>query len=138
MDEEKYIRTLEKNLLSADRNKAEITHKWANTFPTDSGVYMARQGNKIVYVGETGSLRGRMQDMLDTRHHNLRRHIGFELFGEKASTTEKFKDEKALDTFIKENIFISFIVVKLGRKELEERIVAKFDPKYNRKGKRGK
>ena len=43
-----------------------------------------------------------------------------------------------MKTFIKENIFISFIVVKLGRKELEERIVAKFDPKYNRKGQRGK
>ncbi len=104
----------------------------------EAGIYLAWQDNNIVYAGETGSLRGRMHDMMDTRHHNLRRHIGFELFGETASTTEKFTDEEALDTFIRANISITSMVVKLGRKELEESIIAKFNPKYNRKGKRGK
>jgi len=35
------------------------------------------------------------------------------------------------------NLTVSFITVDLGRKELEERLFAKFSPKYSIKGKRG-
>lgn len=138
MDEKKYIRTLETHLLSAEKSKVKLTYDWANKFSVNAGIYLAWEGDNIVYAGETGSLRGRMRDLLDTRHHNLRRHIGYDLFGETASTTKKFKDEKALNTFIEENIYITCMTVKLGRKELEESLIAKFNPKYNRKGQRGK
>ena len=138
MNEEKYLKKLEVFLLSVDRNNAELTSEWANSFPTLAGVYLARQEDRIVYIGETGSLSGRMHDMLDTRHHNLRRQIGHKLFGVKASTTEKFSpdNEKTLESYIHEKISISYIVVKLGRKELEEHFIAKYNPIYNQKGKR--
>jgi len=90
MNEDKYLEKLESRLLSADRNNTEFTSSWSNSFPPYPGVYIACKDDIIVYVGETGSLRGRMNDLRDTRHHTLRRHIGFELFGVKASTTEKF------------------------------------------------
>ena len=59
-----------------------LSSKWVKSFPNKPGVYVAFEGSKIVYVGETGNIRGRMKDLLDTRHHNLRRNIGRLKFSE--------------------------------------------------------
>jgi len=138
MAESEYLKELESQLLSADQNKVELNSSWVNGFPKEPGVYIAWMDNNIIYAGETGSLHGRMQDMRDTRHHTLRRHIGFELFSKRASSKEKFSpmQETELESYIQKKISISFIVVKLGRKELEEFIIDGHKPIYNQKGKR--
>lgn len=100
---------------------------------------------KLVYVGETGELQGRMRDLLNSRHHNLRRKVGYEQFHgvpgfKKATSSIKFPDyiEGMVNDFFEKHIQVSFIIVKLGRKELEERIFKIYGPlKYNDKGRRG-
>ena len=124
--------------IKTDKIKAEISLEWAKSFPLEPGVYIAWQNNEIVYVGETGNLSKRMRDLRDTRNHSLRRHVGFKLYDEKATSSKKFlpKNEERLDDFFRRNIRISYLPVSLGRKELEESIFANHNPVYNQKGKR--
>jgi hypothetical protein len=37
---------------------------------------MLFEDGKLVYVGESGSLSGRVMDMLDSRNHTVRRALG--------------------------------------------------------------
>lgn len=140
-----YLRSLERKLLSTDNwQKIELTRKWANKFPQEAGVYVVREDDIICYVGETGLLRSRMKDLLDTRNHVLRRKIGntkfIQLPGfQKATSSKKFIPgiESKLNKWIESNLEIATLAVDLGRKELEEFIYDKYDkPKYNSKGKR--
>ena len=139
-----FLNTLEKLLLSeARRQKIVLSGDWTKQFPSAAGVYVVFSGDSVVYVGETGNLRGRMKDLLDSRHHVLRRTIGSSLFSgemgyEEATSKKKFPSrfEKELDTWIEYRMRLSAIPVRLGRKELEERIVKEFDPIYNKKGQR--
>lgn len=104
---------------------------------------MLFDGNEIVYVGETGKISGRMRDMCDTRHHTVRRSIGSSLFPhvegyEKASSKKKHPDHiEAMITKKMLGLEICAFPVKFGRKELEEYILEKYDPKFNNKKKRG-
>lgn len=84
-----------------------------------------------------------MRDLLDSRHHTLRRNIGRHNFSkedgyENADSHNKFPKhiERKVDAWLKEKITISELPTKLGRKELEEKLVKKHDPKYNIKGER--
>lgn len=94
-------------------------------------------------MGETGLLRSRMKDLLDTRNHVLRRKIGNTKFiklpgFQKATSSKNFNPgiEDKLNKWIESNLEISTLAVDLGRKELEEFIYDKYDkPKYNSKGK---
>lgn len=142
---EEYLLKLENKLIiESDRKKIELTRDWANSFPNQSAVYIIREDEKICYVGETGSIRGRMNDILNTKNHTLRRNLGSSHFSEhpnyeKATSKKSFPPEVELmlNDRIQNHLTISYIVVDLGRKELEERLYAKLDPKYNLKGKRG-
>jgi len=85
MDEkiEKYLSRLERELIDGDWKLFEISKEWLMTFDTGAGVYMIKEEGEICYVGETGSLRKRMKDLLDTRNHSLRRTIGNKRFSDK-------------------------------------------------------
>jgi len=138
----KYLQYLSDKLLDeCDRHQIELTRAWASNFPSSPGVYIFRDKAEIIYVGETGNLRGRMKDMIDTRNHVLRRSIGKKLFCEiegfqLATASTKFIDsiEDMLNTHIKENLTVCCMAVELGRKELEEKIQKDFQPEYNQKG----
>ena len=68
---------IEKHLFNSDNWKEmELTRKWAKSFSGDSGVYMLFEDEQLVYVGESGSLSGRVMDMLNSRHHTVRRALG--------------------------------------------------------------
>lgn len=76
-NETKYLEILKDKLLHPNNfNQAILTRQSANTIPSKAGVYAFKQDDKVVYVGETGNLRGRMKDLLDSRHHTIRRSIG--------------------------------------------------------------
>ncbi len=142
---EEFLVKLENQLLNnSEQKKIELSRNWANSFPNDAAVYLFRENGEICYVGETGSIKGRMNDILNTKNHTLRRNLGNHYFAElpnyeKPSSRKSFCDE--IEILLNEKIItdltVSYILVELGRKELEERLYAKFSPKYSIKGKRG-
>jgi len=142
---EEYLTRIENDLLNhAERIPIELSRDWANAFPNESAVYLLREDGEVCYVGETGSIKGRMNDILNTKNHTLRRNLGSHYFSEfpnyeKPSSRKGFCEEieTLLDEKIITNLTVSFILVYLGRKELEERLFEKFAPKYSIKGKRG-
>ncbi len=141
---DEYLLHLEKQLLQeAKEHKIILTRKWAKDFPNESAVYIFRENGHICYVGETGSLRGRMTDILNTKNHTVRRNIGNHYYShlsdyEKPSSRKGFSEhiESLLNERLESSLTISYIVVKLGRKELEERLFDKLNPKFSLKGKR--
>lgn len=141
---EDYLNKLVKKLVS-NKNKIKIglTREWARQFPSEAGVYVLFEAGELVYVGETGSIKERMTDYLDTRHHTVRRKIGKFNFsnikGYKSATSKlKFPPhiEKMVEDWLKEKIKLCYVVVSLGRKELEEKIIYIYKPKYNTSGNR--
>ncbi len=142
---EEYLIKLEyKLLIEAKRHSIELNRQWPNQFPETAGVYVLRDKNEICYVGETGKLRGRMIDILDTRNHTFRRSLGSSLFCDRSDYTKVSPSktfcpdiEELLNSYISTNLSVSLIPVILGRKELEETLIDKFLPRYNQKGKRG-
>lgn len=142
---EEYLLKLEHALLiESERKTIELTRDWANSFPDQSAVYLFREEGEVCYVGESGNIRGRMNDILNTKNHTVRRNLGNHHYSEhpnyeKATSKKSFVDEieLMLNDRIQKHLTLSYIVVDLGRKELEERLYAKLKPKYNLKGKRG-
>lgn len=117
---------------------------WLAQFSTGPGVYCIVEGEELIYSGETGSLRGRMRDLLDTRNHTLRRQLGSTKFGNRsgyqaATSSCKFPAaiEDLLTAFMLERLKVRALSVSLGRKEIEEAIIDKYTPKYNIKRRRG-
>lgn len=142
---EEYLLKLEhKLLIEAEKHSIKLTREWAKSFPNEAAVYLFREDGEICYVGETGSLQGRMADILNTKNHTVRRNLGSSHYSqlptyEKASSKKGFSNdiEEMLNDRISNNLTISYVLVDLGRKELEERLFDKFQPKYSIKGKRG-
>jgi hypothetical protein len=136
-----YLNELLSNLINSTRHEIILTRTWASQFPNEPGVYIFRLDDTIIYVGETGSIRGRMKDLTDTRNHTLRRSIGTKLYAlrpdfTKPSSKNRFCDaiEAELNAFISSRLTVSFLHVALGRKELEEKFFASHSPEYNVKG----
>jgi hypothetical protein len=117
---------------------------WLKQFATSPGVYCIFERNELIYSGETGSLRGRMRDLLDTRNHTLRRQFGSTKFGKHASyrvasSRFKFPDdiEKLLTAVMLDRLKVNAVPVSLGRKEIEENIIDQHHPRYNIRARRG-
>jgi hypothetical protein len=146
MDEQQYLDLLQSKLLKPDNfRQVVLTNEWAKLVPAQAGVYVFMHGENLVYVGETGNLRGRMKDLLDSRHHTIRRTIGVRLFAEvegfaKASITAKFPAhiELLVNNHITENLRLAYLPVSLGRKELEELVMVSIakEIRLNLRGKR--
>ena len=125
------------------RHNVLLTLDWKKRFPTGAGVYAFFKDGIIVYVGETGSIQGRMNDMRSSQHHTLRRNVGAREFCdvpgyEKASSHKKFPVhiEKLVITFLY-GFEVTTLSVGFGRKEIEEYLIAKYEPIYNQKARRG-
>ena len=140
---ETYLKQLEINIITGEWMPIQCTKDWCMSFDKEAGVYAIKEDDKICYIGESGSLRKRMKDLLDTRNHSFRQKVGHTLFAdkegyEKGSSKKKFPAniEVELNLYFEHRLTISTIVVAIGRKELEERLVAKYNPIYNTRGKR--
>ncbi len=143
-DYEAYLEKTKKALINP-RNKQKVTleSEWIKALPSEPGTYVIFESGELVYVGETGNIRGRIKDMRDTRHHTLRRNVGSVNFSntpgyKRASSKKKFpKDiECKVEEWFKSKFEVSVLPLKLGRKELEEKICKEHEPKYNQKGQR--
>ena len=146
MDINSYLVNLKNQLLHKDNWQNVIMEReWASQIPAAAGVYVLKQNENIVYVGETGSLQGRMYDLLDSRHHTVRRTIGERFFCTEegfiqATTKIKFPEhiEVMVNSHICSNLLLAFLEVPLGRKELEELIESEIilEIRLNKRGKR--
>ncbi len=117
---------------------------WFSEFPTRPGVYVVFEHERLIYAGETGSLRARMKDLRDSRNHTLRRQLGASLFAghpdyRPATSKQKFPPaiETLLSRHIEENLSVKALPVIIGRKEIEELLVERERPKYNLRSRRG-
>lgn len=105
---------------------------------------MLFENGKLVYVGESGSLSGRVMDMLDSRNHTVRRALGELRFKDTPGykkATSSIKHPEHIEEMVQEtmkSLKISVLPIPFGRKEFEEYIEAKHKPELNRKGKRGR
>jgi len=126
-----YLQNLASKILFIEkRYPIKLTREWANSFPKKAGVYIFREIDNVIYIGETGYWPGRMNDLLDTRNHSFRRTLGKLKFSNettfsKATTSKKFsiEIESLLNKYIISNLTVSTIEIILGRKELEEYLI---------------
>lgn len=138
------IEEYERRILSADnKQNVQLTNEWSKKIPVDAGIYAFFDQEKMVYVGEFGSLRGRLNDLRRTVNHTLRRSIGEERFSDvegykKATSKRKFPDhiEKMVETYLC-SLRVSVLPVAFGRTEIEEYLISKYKPTFNNKSKRG-
>jgi len=121
----------------------QLTRAWAKSQPKAAGVYMLFENEKPIYVGESGSLSGRITDMLDSRHHTVRRALGEKRFyhieGFRKATSS-IKHPAHIELMVHEmlsSFSLSVLPIQIGRKEFEEYIFSKYQPELNRKSKRG-
>ena len=141
-----YLAGLQRELFATDRRKPfSSVRAHYKDVPRKPGVYALFEGPEIVYVGETGSLRGRCENLCDTRNHSLRKAVGTFLFpnlpaNERATAAKKFPDavERQLADWMEKHLTISYLPVPLGRKELEEFIYSRHRVRYNSRGQRQK
>lgn len=125
-----------------NRKPFKISTQWNKDVSTKAGVYAFFDGDRIVYIGETGSLKGRMSDVRRTVNHTLRRAIGNKNFSRikgfiKATSKNKFPDH--IETMINEymeKLHVAIVPVMFGRTEIEEYLIDKYKPEFNSKTKR--
>jgi len=145
---EKYFEEIESELLKKEKRiSVKFGKEWTNQFPAKPAVYMFFEDGKICYIGETGSIKGRMGDLRNTKNHNLRRNVGAAKFSEhkeyiKASSSRGYHKEieEFLNITLEKNFAVSYFEIQIGRKEFEEWIYTKhnsINKLYNHKGRRG-
>ena len=142
---ESYLANLENKLFKDRKQSIKLSREWIKRkFQSEPGVYIVFEHGKLVYVGETGNIRKRIRDLLDTRNHTLRRSIGKRHFAEEtgykdASSSRKFPEhiERKIIDYMEKNLKICALPINVGRKELEERIQDKYRGKlYNQRSRR--
>jgi hypothetical protein len=142
---QQYLTNLADSLVNKNnKQRISLNRSWTKQFPKEAGVYALFEGRELVYTGETCSLKERMLDILNSRHHTVRRKIGAFNFSKvrgfsPASSKIKFPDhiEKLVIDWMENKVTLCYVEVTLGRKELEEFIQNKYNPKYNSERKRG-
>jgi hypothetical protein len=114
-DERQQLASMATALEQATRRVPFDSENWALDIPTTGGVYALwrRPSGAMVYVGETSSLRHRMQDLGRSVNHTCRRKLA-----------EKHRmvgaPEPELSAVIAKHYLVSYLPVALGRAELEE------------------
>jgi excinuclease UvrABC nuclease subunit len=110
---------------------------------SDAGVYAFFDKEQMVYVVESGSLRGRLNDLRRTVNHTLRKSIGEKRCSViegyvKATSKKKFPNhiEELVNIYIC-SLQVSIVPVSLGRTEIEEYLINKYKPIFNSKTRRG-
>jgi hypothetical protein len=143
---DRFLRQKACNLLYNRRaHSAKLTGAWTSGFRDRPGVYAFFVMGRLQYVGETSSVRDRMVDMLDTRHHVLRSHLGADWlegtpYYRPASSKRQFPlhIEELLNYFIRTYVTVRITYTLIGRKELEDWLTRKHAGRlYNKPAKRG-
>lgn len=122
-----FLNSVQENLLQvAEKIKFEKSSKWRDEkIPNYPGVYaLFEKDGKLVYIGESGNLRKRMNEINRTVNHSFRKQTGHSKFnGIKSSKKYDIEIETKLDLYFAEELFVSYIEVCFGRLEIEEFII---------------
>ena len=103
-------------------------------FSKKPGVYVFIHEGKIIYAGECSEFHRRMyRHKKRTEVSTMRRAIGCSIFGQAKSRKYSKDIETKIDTYICA-LKIKYLPVTFGRKELEEYVIAKEKPIYNKYG----
>lgn len=120
------LKQAETDLFSSEKLKFKKDKNWReNSIPDRPGVYALFEDNqKLLYIGETGNLRARMNEINRTVNHSFRKELGFTRFdGIKSKKKFEHNVELKLDAFFEQNLYVSFIEVNFGRLEIETFII---------------
>ena len=127
----KLLANAENELLNGERIKFKKGATWRREYVPDfPGVYALFDKNELLYIGETGNLRERMNDVFRTVNHTFRRQLAKKRFGA-GKTKKKFdgKIEALLDAFFDDDLYVSFVKSNFGRVEIETALVTKYQMK---------
>lgn len=135
---EEYLIDLENILINrVEEHKVCFSKKLLQSFPNKPAVYIFREDNEICYIGETYSLRACMFYFLYRKNHTFIKNVVDAYSSNCDNYIESnskqsfsiYKDE-LLKKIFKSDFTLSYIEVSLGRKELEDRLLDKYKPKY--------
>lgn len=109
--------------------------------PTGPGLYAVWSEERgLVYLGESSDISKRHKTHCGQTYFSaLRRHVGTNVHGFELKVIKGRKryfldqEDQAVTSFLRSCQF-SYLPVRLGRIELEERLIARHDPLLNRKG----
>lgn len=94
---------------------------------SNAGVYCFFINNELKYIGESGCLKKRINDLLNTKNHSFRRSFGEVSFQDnklytKASSQKGYHAdiEVLLNNKMKTEFSFSYKAMNIGRKEFEE------------------
>lgn len=123
------LQNSQNDLFNSEKHKFKKDRNWRNCqIPDTPGVYALYENqNSLLYIGETGNLRERMDEINRTVNHSFRRQLGHSRFGG-VKSKNKFDDhiEEQLNRFFIEKLYVSFIEVNFGRLEIETFIITNF------------
>ncbi len=134
------LRAAEAHLFAvANRKSVDLTLEWKNSFTEEPGAYVIFDGDKPVYIGEGANLRKRLNNLRQTRQHVLNWHLGRDLFStrpdyNKANSRTKYSE--AIERDLKQEmqkLKVCVMPVSEGRKIVEDYLILKYKPKYNKK-----
>lgn len=130
----------EKELLNSKRFKFKKSKDWRDeNIPAKSGIYaIFNEKNELMYIGESGNINPRMDEINRTVNHSFRKQLGAKMFGG-IKSKKKFKEsiEKKLDEYFDKYVYVSFLLVNFGRLEIETYLIDKHQDKlYNSEKKR--
>jgi len=127
-------------LLNSKKLKFKKSKEWRDdNIPNEAGIYaIFNNKNEILYIGESGNINARMDEINRTVNHSFRKQLGAEMF-DGIKSKKKFNDsiEEELDKYFKNNIYLSFLPVNFGRLEIETFLIDKYQDRiYNSEKKR--
>lgn len=99
--------------------------------PNEPGIYaIFENGDRLIYIGESGNLKDRMNEINRTVNHSFRKQFGHLRFNG-IKSTKKFADdiEILLDEYFVNNLYVSFLPINFGRLEIETFLIGKYQEK---------
>ncbi|WP_158974291.1 GIY-YIG nuclease family protein [Cellulophaga sp. L1A9] len=122
----------EDELFNSKRIKFKKCKDWRkDNVPSEAGVYaIFENDNDLIYIGESGNLKDRMNEINRTVNHSFRKQFGHLRYNG-IKSRKKFTDdiETLLDDYFSENLFVSLLPVNFGRLEIETYLISKYQDK---------
>lgn len=122
----------ENQLMHSNRLKFKKCKNWRNeNVPDEAGIYAIFENeNELIYIGESGNLKDRMNEINRTVNHSFRKQFGHLRYNG-IKSRKKFTDdvELLLDEYFANNLYVSFLPINFGRLEIETYLIDKYQEK---------
>lgn len=129
---ENTFKNAENQLLNSNRIKFKKCKNWRkDNVPNEPGIYaIFENNNELIYIGESGNLKDRMNEINRTVNHSFRKQFGHIRFnGIKSRIKFNNEVEILLDDYFANNLYVSFLPINFGRLEIETFLIDKYQEK---------